>query len=628
LYIYLHLSNYHMKKNFLLIGLFFILSIASSYAQDKKTVAKDSSDYFSNYDEYSYLWEDPKAKAKAEKKRLKEEKKKQKLLEKQRKKGVVKTDTAKVKVTPADSTTNKGPTIKNVPVDSVTNPGKGTSTIIPLDTIPKPIPQDTLKTPDIPVDTLTSPEEVLSPFEQELAKEEKEREKKDSNEANPRDIQDFRAGLSASKTSSTIRGGFTFTQIDDQNFVGLTLNPEFNLGKVGVGLNIPVLYGLDDRSFRTDIFKDGIGIGRLITYLRYGTQKSEPVYFKVGELTNTMIGFGGLINNYSNSISFEKRKVGLHYDFNVKGVAGIEGMYSDFDASSLNLFVMRPYVRPLARTSIPIVRTFEIGATFLKDKDQTKRPVSDSTFVTNTFTEPGIGAFGIDAGLTLLRVPFIQIDLFMNYSKLNVTSEVLSDSLDTILANTGGPEQLSDGFKNGSGFSVGFNFRMHFILDVFSTDVRIERLSYSEHYLPQFFDTSYELNKDGKILSLANAQKQGGIYGSLTGHILQKVRLGGSLLIPDDISEESPATVRLNADLDRLADKISLHASYFKGELTNLSDAFQLDERSLAKVRFVYHVNKFLAAGVDYYWAFARVADGSFQATKYVSPYFGVNIEF
>ena len=621
-----------MRKIFLLTGLFIFMSLFSVSAQDEKPPVKDTTDYFSDYDEFSYLWEDSKAKAKAEKKRKKEELKKQKALAKQVKNAYDTTDLKKQKTVSTDSlkNTNTSASFK----ESVIPDLKDTiQLLLSADTIRNPIPADTLRKPEIPVDTLVNPNPELSPFEQELERERKEKEKKkkekkEKDDRNPKDIQDFRSGLGNLNQSNLIRGGFTFTRIDNQNFVGLTLNPEFNLGKVGVGLNVPILYGLDDQSVRTDIFEDGIGIGRLITYIRYGTQKKDPAYVRVGELTNTMIGFGGLVNNYSNAISFEKRKVGLHYDFNVKGIAGIEGMYSDFDASSLNLLVLRPYVRPLAKSGIPIINTFEIGATFLRDKDQTRRPTSDSTFVTNTFTEPGIGAFGIDAGLTLLRVPFIQIDLFTNYSKLNVTSDVLTDSLNTILATTGGTEQLADGFENGSGFSVGFNFRMHFILDIFSTDVRIERLSYSEHYLPQFFDTSYELNKDGKILSLANAQKQSGIYGSLTGQVLQKVRLGGSLLIPDEISETSPAVVRLNADLDRLADKFSLHASYFKGDLTNLEDAFKLDERSIAKVRFIYHLNKYLAAGLDYYWAFARVADGSFKATRYVSPYFGLNIEF
>jgi hypothetical protein len=105
------------------------------------------------------------------------------------------------------------------------------------------------------------------------------------------------------------------------------------------------------------------------------------------------------------------------------------------------------------------------------------------------------------------------------------------------------------------------------------------------------------------------------------------VQLGGSILLPDDVSETAPAVVRLNADVDRLGDKVSIHGSYVKGNLSTLKDAFKLDERSLAKVRFIYHLNRFLAAGVDYYWAFAPTADGSYKATQYISPYFGVSIK-
>ncbi|MEL7147651.1 MAG: hypothetical protein AAFO69_14845, partial [Bacteroidota bacterium] len=499
----------------------------------------------------------------------------------------------------------------------------------PIDPEPQPQtePADTLKAPDVVIDSAARDKEPLPEVKRKKEKKEK-KERKERESDDGKNIQDFRAGLAAAETASTLRGGFSYTTIDGQSFVGLTLNPELNLGKVGLGLNVPLLYSLEEQSLRTDIFEDGIGVGRLITYIRYGTQKKDPLYVRVGELNNTMIGFGGLVNNYTNSISYEKRKVGLHFDANYKGLAGVEGMYNDFDASSLNLLVLRPYVRPLAKTGIPIIRTFELGATFISDSDQTSRPASDSTFAKNTFTEPGIGAFGIDAGLTLLRIPFIQIDLFANYGRLNVESAVLTDSLNSIFNATGEPGTLIDGFENGSGFSVGFNFRMHFILDVFSTDVRLERLSYTEHYLPQFFNTSYEINKDARILALASAGRQSGFYGSLTGHVLNKVRLGGSLLIPDDISEKSPALVQVNADVERLADKFSLHGSYFKGGLSDLSDAFKLDERSIAKVRFVYHLNKYLAAGLDYYWAFARTANGSFTTTRYVSPYFGLNIEF
>ena len=99
-------------------------------------------------------------------------------------------------------------------------------------------------------------------------------------------------------------------------------------------------------------------------------------------------------------------------------------------------------------------------------------------------------------------------------------------------------------------------------------------------------------------------------------------------MIPDDISDTSPALVRLHADMERLANKISLHGSYVKGNLATLKDAFKFDENSLAKVRFIYHINKFLMAGIDYYWAFALDENGAYKATSYVSPYFGVSIEF
>ena len=483
---------------------------------------------------------------------------------------------------------------------------------------------DSLDTATIPADTTDVSSDNLEaedPFEE--AGDIVPKEKKPAAASN-----DFRAGMPGSEPKNSINAGVGFTNISGQYHVGLTLSPEFNFGKVGFGLHVPLLYGLDDKKIRTEIFKGGVGPLRLIRYVRYGTQKRDPYYFRLGELDQVMMGFGSLVNNYTNSSSYEKRKFGLHYDLNYRGIVGLEGMYSDFDARSLNLFAIRPYVRPLATTGIPVVSTLEIGTTFIKDKDQTKIPTSDSTSTTYTFTEPGIGAFGIDAGITVVNVPFIQIDLFGGYSKLNVSSQVLRDTVTTFAALLGAADVLTDGFNNGSGISAGVNFRFHFIANVLDVDMRIERLSYKDHYLPQFFDTSYELNKDLRILNLGSAEKQGGIYGSLTGHIIQKVKLGGSLMIPDDISATSPAFVRLHADLERVGDKISLHGSYVKGNLATLKDAFKLDENSLAKVRFIYHMNKYVMAGVDYYWAFALDENGAYKATSFVSPYFGVSFEF
>ncbi len=544
-----------------------ILSLAlAGYSQEAGSAADP-------YSDYSYLWEETGKKKKS-------------------KKG----SEAQAATTPLPAMTDTIP-----------------DTTTPVDSLEQNIsqPADSLQQEQQPEPQV---EETVEPEPQVEEKPKKEKKEVDPDAPKP---QDFRGGL-PSAGGSSFTGGFTYTRIGGQDYVGLVLSPELTIWKIGVGLNVPILYGLQDKSIRTEMFKDGVGAARLIRYIRYGVQKQDPVYVKVGELGGTMIGFGGLVNNYTNSTSYEKRKVGLHYDINVKGFAGIEGMYSDFDPNSFNLFVLRPYVRPLSMTTIPIVKTLEVGTTFLTDKDQTHISTSDSTFTTYTYTKDGIGAFGIDAGVTLLRVPFIQIDLFANYSRLNVEGDSLKAEA----------TDLGEKFKNGSGISAGFNFRFFFIADVFTTDIRVERLTYSDYYQPQFFDAGYELNKDAKIGSLITADKISGFYGSLTGQILQKVELGGALMIPDEITATTPALVRVNADMERLGDKISIHASYIKGNLTSLSQAFTFDERSLAKVRFIYHMNKFLATGVDYYWAFTPTANGEYKATKYIMPYFGVSIQF
>jgi len=557
--------------------------------------------------DYSYLWEKPK-KSKKEKAKKPEK--------------VVDQNKSATSTTPAKADTLVTPTNQPVSLPQAAVDSAFTTEPAAVDT--SVVKSDSLRTTPQVVQPRAEPqvEPQVEP-ENEEDDENEIREPREKREIAPI-AEDFRAGLPEGESKGSFTGGVTYTKIGDENFVGLVLSPEFKIWKIGLGLNVPILYGLESQAVRTEMFEGGVGVARLIRYVRLGSQKRDPIYIRVGELNNTMIGFGGLVNNYTNTTSYEKRKMGIHYDMNFKGLVGLEGMYSDFDATSLNLLAVRPYVRPLAWTIIPIVRTLEIGATYISDNDQTRRPASDSTFVVNQFTVDGVGAIGLDAGINLLRVPFIQIDAFFSYGKLDVATTALTDSIAVIEAAQGEPIN----FTNGSGISGGINFRFNFIADILSTDMRIERLTYTANYIPQFFDASYELNKDARLLSLASADKMSGIYGSLTGHIVQKVQLGGSLLLPDEISETAPAVLRLNADLERLGDKVSLHGSYIKGNLSNLSDAFKLDENSLAKLRFIYHMNKFLAVGVDYFWAFAPAEDGSYKATSYVSPYFGVSIQF
>ncbi|MFY0688854.1 MAG: hypothetical protein JXQ90_16915 [Cyclobacteriaceae bacterium] len=626
-----------MKNHLFLLIIFMAASIVPAMAQD--TTQSDP------YSDYSYLWDDPKAKKKEAKRKAKEEKK-------------------RAKSTP---TVEEQSSVEDQ-VDTQLTEASDISPQVSSDTIPKPgeeqldspnnqrnltdstfqeanLPSDTLSDPPVAIDTLRQSEDSPPTNEQpaqpdELPLEEavgedsvdeveESEEREEVKEKNKREelppVKDFRAGLSEKKEKSSFMGGVTYTQIGGQPYVGLVLAPDLNIWKIGLGLDVPILYGLEERAIRTEMFKDGVGFLRLVRYARFGAQKRDPVYVKIGVLDNTMIGYGGLVNNYSNSTSFEKRKSGLHLDVNVKGYGGIEGLYSDFNPSSLNFLSIRPYVRPLAFLRLPIVSSLEVGAVIVKDKDQTAIPISDSTSTTYRLTSgDGIGASGLDAGINLLNVPFIQIDLFGNFSRLKMDSQIFQDSITASnLVNT-----ESNSYTDGQGYSVGLNFRFNFIADLLNMDMRIDRLNYTDNYIPQFFDATYELNKDGRIMSLVGATAMSGIYGGLSANVTDKVKISGNLMLPDSIGVSSPAMVSINAQIDNIGDRVKLSGSYIKGNLTELSDAFVFDERSLAKVNFGFKPNKFTIIGINYYWSFNLTEDGSYQPSGYMSPYFGLSIDF
>jgi hypothetical protein len=425
--------------------------------------------------------------------------------------------------------------------------------------------------------------------------------------------------LSSIDSVSLFSSAFTYAEIGGENYVGLRLQPDLSFGKVGIGLDVPLFFNLDDGKLYSNEFKNGSGILRLISYLRYGRKKQDPVYLKLGQLQGESLGYGSLLNNYGNSPSFEKRKVGLSYDIRIRKIFGVEGLYSDFNIQSLNLFAIRPYVRPFSESGIPVVKTLDFGFSFVIDKDQTTRYGDESG--NNEFLSQGIKAYGLDMGILIINTSFINLTGYAHYSRI---SKVKSDSL-LAYQQVNVPSQ---GYDAGRGTGIGFNANMNVIGNLFRLNSRIERLWYSDNYTPQFFDAIYEVNKDTKIAALGDVEKQQGIYGSISASLLDKIMLGGNLLLPDKVSAESPASLQLNLRTQNLFDKIIVEGYYTKGNLTKIADTFTFDENSLALLRFAYKITPILVTGVDYRWTWSEQDDGSFQADKSIMPYLALRFQF
>ncbi len=413
-----------------------------------------------------------------------------------------------------------------------------------------------------------------------------------------------------------------YTSIGGQKYMGLRITPELALGKLGIGVDIPLLFSLEGKGLRTEEFTSGVGWLRMIRYVRWGVKKHDPFYIRVGDLTGSWIGYGLLLDNYTNSTSFEKRKLGVTWDILVKNFIGVEGLYSDIDSKSFNLLAIRPYLKPFASTSIPIIRTMDMGFTYVTDHDDTEVTTDKGTFPSNQYIKDGVSAWSVDVGFMPISMSFMQLKIYAQYGGLAKNSSKAFEDYRNSLSGGGLSESAKD-YDGSTGMGVGADFRFKLLGNVLRVDSRLERLWYKKYFMPQFFNAAYELNKDARYNELLSTNAKKGVYGALSVTALDKIRVGGSLMIPDKLSETAPAILTLHLDASKMMEKIVLTGHYVKADLANLKDAFKLDERSLLSIRAGYKIYKFLVIGMDYKWTWSVMEDGSLKADNYATPYIG-----
>ena len=444
-------------------------------------------------------------------------------------------------------------------------------------------------------------------------------------------------------TDNAISSMFGYTMINDQPYVSFRLKPELSFGKLGLGLDMPLTYGLADHSLRLDEYQDGIGWLRMIRYVRWGHKKRDNVYFRIGELRDAQLGFGMLITNYNNTISYEKRTLGVEFDVVVKQKYGLEFLYSDINPVSLNLMGIRPYYKPFGASGIPIIKTFEIGASFVTDHDKTvlARTTDDAgntlEYRNNYFLNDGINAFSVDMGLYIFRRSWLWWDV---YAQAGYISRVRSDSLSSYLTTYGDSFQQSYlNSTGGMGWSIGSDFKFRFLGNLLRINARAEKFWHSNYYIPRFFDFAYMMDKDAAILQLTNTHETKGTYAMLKASVLDKVFFETSITFDSlVIDNDHPATVVAKLDMSRLSDKLTLQTSVYNAEVTSFSDLLKLHEKMLFTTRIGYMVYELpivklqFHAGFDYRWTFANVyklsssatAQDWFRQTKYVTPYFSI----
>ncbi len=432
-------------------------------------------------------------------------------------------------------------------------------------------------------------------------------------------------------TSGLYGGGLTF--IDDDAYVRLQLQPDIPLGKVGIGLDLILLYNPYAEGIESQILaEDGETWGnpstwlRLIRYVSYG-QPYEPVHFRFGELDYLTIGHGSIMSGYAN---YDRRGLRLNLRKSDNRY-GVETMVNDIGNPSI--FGGRAFLRPFQRGGnnprkaggLPssennnLLTRFELGATYLTDINPNLQEDG----------EKPLTAVGVDVGFPIFERSTFRLDLYNDFTFLNPLSDTsesllatapIGENVDSQLETAPTEENTATTTNLAWGNAVGIGFS--FTQTIFKIEYRI----FGDGYIPSVFDYTYESAKSQspksgmpQFLGLeTNEEPRRGFFSQFIWHPLPQFHFLGTL---EDYSNSAPK-LYLGVTESGLVPRVAARAFYTKrdigtdtGETNFFRDLVDLDEKSAFSVEIRYEIYPPVETIITREYRFRRVetAEGRSQ---------------
>ncbi len=457
--------------------------------------------------------------------------------------------------------------------------------------------------------------------------------------------------------------GIGSVTLDGVLYNQLALRPEINIGKVGIGLDL-VVYMDNEGNMRNDEWDIENDPGLLldkILFIRYG-KKTDPAWIKYGSIEGLTLGYGGLMNNYSNMMEFPSvRRVGVNTGFNIGPVGG-ELFLSNIKDMSRGGTVTGLRAAYTVSDDLPL----SIGVNFitdanmfsgLKDKDEDSYPdvfddfPDDSTLWNDTdgdgWPDPGHGGSVPDSLVDIDADGDNIIDAEENISDINLKATPFSLKDNTasttgLSFDIGYPVLQSDAIslmiyaeyntlkfpavstsdssfirkeRSGSGISVpGIRSTLFGILSL-----SLEYRMINGSYIPQFFDQAYDLNrvvtstvdnqtiirtKDMSVFQDYNdSTRSSGLFGSAGLNLFNLVDFSASYAnMKADTTELKSFTSFLNLNTDNIPKISSAMAYYQRNNDENPFDFENPSENTIMGYRVGYELSK----GVSLIWDFRQ----------------------
>lgn len=310
----------------------------------------------------------------------------------------------------------------------------------------------------------------------------------------------------------------------------LGFQPDLSFGKFGIGIDLSLRFKLYPSPgeaievYPGDWVPDYEGNGRNVfdvylpklLYLRYGLKGEDPLYAKLGSISDLTLGNGFIMGSYSNMRFMPETRIfgldlgldGSLFSFPYVGLELATGNLARFDVLGARLFV-----RPLVGTEIPILKNAQVGLTVVADRDPylyTEDPVSLGLVAS---ADP-IAVFGAD-----ITVPILGGKLFPLAAFADVAFEP----------------------NSSAGAMIGAGGRLVGVI-LYGAQLRLLQ----EGFIPAYFDGNYDLYRAFKYDYLETSSGGdffAGWYASLgTSFLEDKILFLASLDGPFKAIPSNPLT--------------------------------------------------------------------------------------
>ena len=446
--------------------------------------------------------------------------------------------------------------------------------------------------------------------------------------------------------------------INDTIYNQVALRPELSFGKLGIGFDL-VMYIDNEGNIRKDEWDEPSDFVDKILYLRWG-QKSDPFWLMWGSLNNVTLGYGGLLNGYSNMMEFPSvRKVGINTGFtigkfgtevflsNMKDFSrggtliGLRGTYKISDALPItlgmnfvqdmnqfsglkdtdgddypDLFDDFPNDKDLwSDTDGDGIADLNGGSKIpdggwdidadgnnILDSQQSDLKLKPEPFK-STNSEAVAQGFGFDIGYPVLKSRVLSMEVYSEFNTLNFSK------------STGDTTYFNRNKMSGSGITLpGVRASLFGILNI-SFEYRIK----NGYFIPQFFDGSYDLSRvtvqttDSGILvrtkdqvifadPMSNKDTKG-MFGSASANLFNLLTFNASYAnMKADTTEFNSFNALLNLNADNIP-KLSIAQAYY--QRNNDKNPFEFSKPSINTV-FGYKVGYEVSQGVSVIWDFRQ----------------------